>query len=678
MSIGIEQGLAPGYFVSYSRHQEDIALLLKGLLAESARSVWYDRDGIAVGETWRDEIRRGIAGADELVLLLSKDSIASEMVAEEIALARAAGKLVRPIAIAPISGDLPPHLRDIHHVDLSDIVGRPDLLRLRLSELFGEKADDDSPEALLKLRACRRISPRFSLDFTSAEGRIAAQGHAAQLERLRSGYAQSSTIQLNAGLMHCAAGQWETGLALLRSYARAANNLAGWYFLALHLLRCEPARNAPLARVREALEAIGAALQFGANPLAILTAAILETGGANLGARNLERRMEAFAAALSPQLDPPGEYVRALWCLKPSLAELGFLWSTGEGAHQGDRVVTDETEAPNRRNVRKFFHYNVMKEEPERPVNMQLVLVVGFIALLVGAGAGSGAAAVLLGLVAAGITFAVDRAQANATLLSSRDEIGRNHARFLELADETRKIQSADLTKAMVRIFERSQLDREKLRILNHAYVFADEVRLLEEETQERKFADLMNKSYRMISAGDISNRRFRKIRWTHSGADELFFNPTRLVILFLTDTQLVVCEVQVDSMDGNLREEVQRFALSKIVNVHFVAERTRLDASRENLVQMAEDLQLDQDKIEEIKRTFEQNETQDDHWKQDIVETFLKITRVDGAALTVPVKSQVYFGKSESVLDGDCALDEEEVKVDRLVNELNRVVESG
>jgi hypothetical protein len=318
VSVAIKDYLAPGYFVSYSRRQQGVAFLLRTLLSNEARSIWFDTDNIVVGDTWFEEIRKGVGIADELILFLSDDSIASKIVESEVKLAQAGGKAVRPIAVAEITSPLPEHLRDIHYLSVFDVIDDEPRLRRRLVLHFGEPAAGSGPDALLKLHACRRIWPCFSEDLVTSKGRCLAQAYASQFDRLCSSYAADSVIRLNAGLALCMVGRWTEGVLHLRHYAHAANNLPGWLFLAMHLLQRESVRNVPLARVKEALDAIRAALQFGQNPLALLTAAILESGGENLGHRHLDRRMHDFAAAAAAPLETASEYVRALWCLKPS------------------------------------------------------------------------------------------------------------------------------------------------------------------------------------------------------------------------------------------------------------------------------------------------------------------------------------------------------------------------
>jgi hypothetical protein len=320
--LSIEGCLAPSYFISYSRVQKQTAALIRTILAGGERTIWFDRDAIAPGDDWQEEIRKGIAAADEVILLLSDDSIASEPVAKELCLAREARKPIRPFVVAPLTVPPPRDLAELHYEDLSGDVDAPDRLRTRLAFHLGEAGDAALTDAALKLRACRRIWPAFAAEFASQAGLVLAQGHAARLERLRGDYHAASAIQLNAGVMHCAAGDWEAGLALLRAYARAANNFAGWYFLALHLPRRAPIRGVPLRVVEEASDAIGRATRLGDHPLALLTAAILETGGRNMGAANLRSRMSDFAASLPANADPPAEYLRAYWCLKPSFQVL--------------------------------------------------------------------------------------------------------------------------------------------------------------------------------------------------------------------------------------------------------------------------------------------------------------------------------------------------------------------
>jgi hypothetical protein len=333
-------------------------------------------------------------------------------------------------------------------------------------------------------------------------------------------------------------------------------------------------------------------------------------------------------------------------------------------------------DAPDRKSVRKFFSFKVMKDEPtQKELNTGLIAILGIFAFLIGLGGGGWVAAMLLAGIVVGGMIAAHNAQAKTELENWRERFDRNQAEFARLAHETRRVQSADLTKAILRVFDRTQLDREKLRILDQIYVFEDEQNLLEDESRERKLGDLINKSIRMVSYGDYSNKAYRKVRWGETGKIEQFFNPIRLVMLLLTETQLVICDVQIDSMDGDLREEIQRVALAK---VRFVAERTRFTMKHDEIVRMAEDLKFDPSVIEDIRRSFGSGSSTNDQWTQEELKSVLNVSRTDAGSITVPIRSEIYFGRHRSALDDESGLTEDEVKVDRMINELNRLVENG
>jgi hypothetical protein len=343
--------------------------------------------------------------------------------------------------------------------------------------------------------------------------------------------------------------------------------------------------------------------------------------------------------------------------------------------------VTDtsknETEQLDRKKVRQFFSLRIKDSPTQRETNWTSVWWAMGIGLVVGAMLAGVAGAVVLPVLSGIGVLVWDNARAATELEAAQGEIESSREKLANLAHETRKVQSADLTKAILRVFERTQIDRSKLRVLDQLYIFEDEQNLLEDESRERKLGDLVNKSIRMISQGGYNNKAYRKIYWTDTGRTEQFLNPMRLVLLFLTETQLVICDVEIDSMDGDLREEIQRVALSKIVNVRFVAERTRFTMSHDQIIRMAEDLNFEPEKIEEIRRSFNGSSSSKE-WIQEEVTSVLNVSRTDAGSITVPIRSEIYFGGHRSALDDEGGLTEDEIKVDRMINELNRLVESG
>lgn len=93
------EGLAPmsdpenrprRFFISYRRRAKDdarLANLLVDELRKAGHDVFIDVD-IALGTDWSAEITRRIQWCDYLVVLLSQESIGSEMVQTELRLAR--------------------------------------------------------------------------------------------------------------------------------------------------------------------------------------------------------------------------------------------------------------------------------------------------------------------------------------------------------------------------------------------------------------------------------------------------------------------------------------------------------------------------------------------------------------------------------------------------------------
>jgi hypothetical protein len=316
----IHAWLRPAFFISYSRRQSTFAAAVRTALSAGAKTVWFDKDRIQIGDDWRAELEIGIKRCDELVLILSSGSAVSREVAAEVDLAVRLGKNVRPILIERLAQPLPAYVSRFHYLDISGWSEQKAVAAV-VRHLESPAAGRDGTLDL-KLAACRGLHPAFSEGLIGDRGGPRTQAILAELEALLSRYPESSAIWLNAGLTGCLAGAWDQGLDRLRAYARAVASFPGWYFLAAHLPRRQLVLGTPRSVVREALDAIGHALAVCSHPLALLTATILETGGANYGLAHLERRMQAFGAALDLK-EEPSEVKRFYWCLQPSFRVLG-------------------------------------------------------------------------------------------------------------------------------------------------------------------------------------------------------------------------------------------------------------------------------------------------------------------------------------------------------------------
>lgn len=344
----------------------------------------------------------------------------------------------------------------------------------------------------------------------------------------------------------------------------------------------------------------------------------------------------------------------------------------GEEQHKGkfaDRKV-----------VRRFFSYKVNNDEIKRKsVDSDFVFWLGgaglVSGLVIGLVLGSLAGGVLLALLVIGGGFAFERWWSERELQERRKAQNQNHAEFAKLAADTRALQANDVRNAFHRVFMRTQVDPDQLKVLDNRYVSREERALFDEDTPDRKLRALMPKSVWLLSEGDYTNKALRYIRRPDTHREELFFNPTRLVVLFLTPTQAIICDVQIDSMDGDLREEIQRISLQNMVSIHFIGNRIRFSLGKDKIVQMAEDLGYSPDEVREIRKDLDADES-DREWVQEVITSELRITRTDGGAVSFPIRNDYYLGRRRTVLDQETTLSEDDVRVDMMINELNRLVE--
>ncbi len=85
-------------FISYSRNDTEYVSSLVQALRQLGFDVWFDKN-IMTGNDWDDTIEEEISNADTVILILSKTSVASENVKDEMSYALSLGKSVNPIKI---------------------------------------------------------------------------------------------------------------------------------------------------------------------------------------------------------------------------------------------------------------------------------------------------------------------------------------------------------------------------------------------------------------------------------------------------------------------------------------------------------------------------------------------------------------------------------------------------
>jgi len=90
-------------FISYSRIDIAFARRLFDALAAAGRHAWVDWEGIPPTAQWLQEIFTAIDGADTFVILLSPDSVASAVCAQEVAHAVQNRKRIIPIVCRDVT-----------------------------------------------------------------------------------------------------------------------------------------------------------------------------------------------------------------------------------------------------------------------------------------------------------------------------------------------------------------------------------------------------------------------------------------------------------------------------------------------------------------------------------------------------------------------------------------------
>lgn len=101
-------------FISYSRSNRELALLLKQALEDSGRDVWIDLEDLPPSSIWRLEIREAIEGCVAFIYLLSPRSIGSTYCRSEFDYARELNKKIIPVLLPEMSDqDIPDHISEI-------------------------------------------------------------------------------------------------------------------------------------------------------------------------------------------------------------------------------------------------------------------------------------------------------------------------------------------------------------------------------------------------------------------------------------------------------------------------------------------------------------------------------------------------------------------------------------
>ena len=144
-------------FISHARSDNEFAKKLASALDERGLTVWYADQHSRLGDHWIDIIERAIENTENILVVLSENSVASEWVRAETAMALSQrDKRVVPV-FSTNNADVPFLLRDIRGVDLSSpdtfSVSVDKLLQLLQAEKPLRESDIDDEDRSRRFRA---------------------------------------------------------------------------------------------------------------------------------------------------------------------------------------------------------------------------------------------------------------------------------------------------------------------------------------------------------------------------------------------------------------------------------------------------------------------------------------------------------------------------------------------
>lgn len=110
----------PYLFITYSQSDTKIVKTLTAELQNRGVKIWLDMQNIKPGERWDESIEKAIINAAGMLVFVSKASVKSNNVMDEVTFMMENNSLVIPVLIEK-DVDLPFRLRKLEYIDLTDI-----------------------------------------------------------------------------------------------------------------------------------------------------------------------------------------------------------------------------------------------------------------------------------------------------------------------------------------------------------------------------------------------------------------------------------------------------------------------------------------------------------------------------------------------------------------------------
>ncbi len=128
-SIKNAHNLMTQVFLAHAEADVEVMTKIRNSLRREGFTVWTSQTDIQTGEAFEDAIRRDIEQADNLVYLLSPYSQQSRYCQQELDYGLSLNKRIVPILVHPTAAaDIPPELRALQYIDLTDNMVEEDYL----------------------------------------------------------------------------------------------------------------------------------------------------------------------------------------------------------------------------------------------------------------------------------------------------------------------------------------------------------------------------------------------------------------------------------------------------------------------------------------------------------------------------------------------------------------------
>ncbi|HEY9672333.1 MAG TPA: TIR domain-containing protein [Waterburya sp.] len=128
-SIKNANNLMTQVFLSYAEEDRETMEKIRNSLRRESITVWTNKTDIQTGEAFDEAIKRGIEQADNVVYLLSPNSVNSNYCQRELDLAVSLHKRIIPLLVRETgSNQIPSALRSLQYIDLTDNVKEDDYL----------------------------------------------------------------------------------------------------------------------------------------------------------------------------------------------------------------------------------------------------------------------------------------------------------------------------------------------------------------------------------------------------------------------------------------------------------------------------------------------------------------------------------------------------------------------